>query len=438
MHRAREKDTDRHVFRRHIGPPHHFSGDLICWKCMAPFGPVRAHMRMGKPVQAQYRLLGGDHDVTCPLNPDTVAEHIAHGSHGLADMDASGVLRLNLPRRLDEVPPLPGPDAGSDLAADVVRHSVTTVRPLLPPAVGTAAKIAQFLQLHDHEPEIISRFRVRPHDGRLIPWTDFCYGPRHDSYTQLFARLRKTPVLAHPVALLGTVERVRHDSNGAPFLLLAANVPANSGQFHVTVRSEFASLIEPLKPGTNVLAVGGWEIFSGGFTPALRLWADEHWQLAYWQDEEDGPAGQPRCPAPVSAEQRALAKWRKPSPGKGRPERHRPAQPTRPRPLAAPDTRHRGTPASQLSEAPEPVRSTRPVDQAPEGSRPAEAEAVAPSAATEERSAAVVPPMPNAPPVPPAPAPGAAAAPAPAPVNEARPVRRRSFVARFLRRQRRS
>ncbi|WP_306333114.1 hypothetical protein [Streptomyces sp. KL118A] len=356
MHRAREKDTDRHVFRRHIGPPHDFGGDLICWKCTAPFGPVRAHTRKGKPVQAQYRLLAGEHDETCPLNPDTVTAHLAHGSQGLADVEASGVLRLNLPQRLDEVP-LPGTDAEADVRDDVVRHSVTTVRPLLPPAVGTAAKIAQFLQLHDHDPEITSRFRVRPHDGRLIPWTDFCYGPRHDSYARLFARLRATPVLTHPIAVVGTVERVSRDSNYSPFALLAVDVPSQAGRFHVTIRSGFASLMEPLTVGTHVLAVGGWEIFARGSTPALRLWADAHWQLAFWRDDEAGTVTPPRSPAPVESQEQALDRWRKPAPRTDRPAA--PETPPRPepphRPTALPDPAPKPAPSLAPSQVPSPA-----------------------------------------------------------------------------------
>ena len=148
MHRARVKETDRHVYRHHIGPPHQFSGDLICWKCTAPFVPVRAHTNKGAPVQAQFRLAPKtEHTSDCPLNPTLVSSHIAHGSHGLADVDDKGILRLNLPADITHVPP---PAAGDEVSdQDVVRHTITTVRPLLPPAVNSAAKIAQFLQLHD-------------------------------------------------------------------------------------------------------------------------------------------------------------------------------------------------------------------------------------------------------------------------------------------------
>ncbi|MET8685165.1 hypothetical protein ABZV77_13195 [Streptomyces sp. NPDC004732] len=394
MHRAREKDTDRHVFRRHIGPPHDFGGDLICWKCTAPFGPVRAHSPKGHPVQAQYRLLGAEHDETCPLNPDTTTAHIAHGSHGLADVDSSGVLRLDLPHRLDEVPS-PGPDAEVGSRDDVVRHPVTTVRPLLPPAVGTAAKIAQFLQLHDHDPEIASRFRVRTHDGRLIPWADFCYGPQHDSYARLFARLRATPVLTHPIAVVGTVESVSRDSNYSPFALLAVDVPSQAGQFHVTIRSGFASLMEPLTVGTHVLAVGGWEIFARGSTPALRLWADAHWQLAFWQEDEAGTATPPSCPAPVKSQEQALDRWRKPAPRTARPEAPQaPPQPEPPHPTTAlPDP------------APEPVPkpAPTPVPDAlapPSDDEPQEQHSPAEKEEEEERPSPHVPPMPS-----PAPAP---------------------------------
>ncbi|MEU6820880.1 hypothetical protein ABZ921_09640 [Streptomyces atriruber] len=314
MHRAREKDTDRDVLRRHIGPPQDFGADLTA--------------------------------------------HLAHGSHVLADMDASGVLRLNLPHRLDEVP-LPGPDADADIQIpdDVVRHPVTTDRPVLPPAVGTAAKIAQFLQLHDHDPEITSRIRVRPHDGRLIPWTDFCYGPQHDSYARLFSRLRTTPVLTHPIAVVGTVESVSRDSNYSPFAQLAVDVPSQAGRFQVTIRSGFASLMEPLTVGIHVLAVGGWEIFAPGSTPALRLWADAHWQLAFWQDDEAGTATPPSCPAPVKSQEQALDRWRKPTPRTNRPTAPRAQAPTQP-----PEPPHE--PTAPPAPAPKPAPS--PTPEAPE------------------------------------------------------------------------
>ncbi|MEV8062334.1 hypothetical protein AB0P37_39445 [Streptomyces antimycoticus] len=306
MHRARVESTGRHVFRHHIGPPRQFSGELICWKCTAPVVAVRAHTNKGAPVQAQYRLKGKtEHDADCPLNPTLVSHHIAHGSHGLAEVDEKGILRLNLPENISHVPTtVPDEDV---IAQDVVRHSVTTVRPLLPPAVNSAVKITQLLMAHDFERDLVKRFKVRPHGGGLIPWGRFCYGPTAESYAELFQRCRRGEVFTYPIAVLGTVQRVNHDRHGRPYIALALNVPAAGGAFHVAVRSEHPTLIEPLTPGTHVLAVSaGWEVFNGGHLPQLRMWAGEHWQLAYWTTDEDQTTP-PRCPPPVTAAQRGHA-----------------------------------------------------------------------------------------------------------------------------------
>lgn len=307
MHRAREKESKRDVFRHHIrpdGPPHRFTGSLICWKCAAPFVAVRAHTNKGADVQAQFRLAAKkEHDGDCPLNPTLVSRHIAHGSHGLAEVDEQGILRLNLPQHLTDVPSTTPDD--DVIGEDVLRHSVTTVRPLLPPAVNSAAKIAALLQIHDFDSKIVERFKVRPHGERLIPWGRFCYGPAADSYAELYQRCRTGAEFTHPIAVIGTVQRVSRDRQGRPFITLALNVPAGNGSFDVAVRSEYAPLIEPLTAGTHVLAVGAdWEVFDGGRTPQLRLWAADHWQLAFWTTDEDGQSTTPHCPPPVTALQR--------------------------------------------------------------------------------------------------------------------------------------
>ncbi|MFD3422595.1 hypothetical protein [Streptomyces decoyicus] len=285
-------------------------------------------------MPAQFRLAPNtEHEADCPLNATTVAEHIAHGSRGLADVDERGILRLNLPEKLTDGAPVP--DDGDDPAAvDRVRHTVRTVRPLLPPAVATAAAIARFLQLHEFDPEIVRRFKVRPHGGRLIAWDAFCYGPGTASLAALYERCRRQPALTSPVAVVGTVERINHDRQGRPYAMLALDVPTppTGDRFHVAVRSPHASLIEPLSAGTHVLAVGaGWSIFTGGYTPTLRLFAEEHWQIAYWTTEEGGPTA-PRCPAPVTATQRVRARTGAPA-GRAVP---RPARTPAPR-VAPPD-----------------------------------------------------------------------------------------------------
>ncbi|MDX2815754.1 hypothetical protein PV410_24850 [Streptomyces sp. PA03-5A] len=299
MHRAREADSGRHVELRHIGPPRQITGDLICWQCSAPYVAVRGYtLGSGTAVRPAFRLApGAEHDENCPLNPVSVTNHIARGSRGLAEVDSQGVLRLALPQDLAEVPP-DAPD-GEMPDPRPVRHRVATVRPLLPLAVNSAAKIAQVLQTHGDG--LADRFTVQPHGGHPIPWARFCYGPSHDAYGDLYRRCRRGESLTHPIAVTGAVQRVNHDRQGRPYIALALNVPAGREVFHVAVRSAHPGLMEPLTEGTDVLAIGSWTVFYGGTLPQLRLWADEHWQLAYWTTGDDGQQTSPRCPAPVAA-----------------------------------------------------------------------------------------------------------------------------------------
>ncbi|MFE2693736.1 hypothetical protein [Streptomyces mirabilis] len=465
MHRAREEKTGRHVFRHHIGPdgpPHQFSGPLVCWKCTAPFVPVRKHKNKGADVQAQFRLAPkSEHDVECPLNPTLVSKHIAHGSHGLAEVDEQGILRLNLPENLTDLPPAAPDD--DEVGEDVVRHSVTTVRPLLPPAVNSAAKIAMLLHIHDFETKIVDRFKVRPHNGRLIPWGKFCYGPTAASYTELYERCRRGEVFTHPVAVFGTVQRVNRDRQGRPYITLALSVPARNGAFHVAVRSEHATLIEPLVAGTHVLAVGaGWEVFDGGHTPQLRLWAGEHWQLAYWTTDGGGQPTTPHCPPPITALQRAHAQ----AEARSRRAARRPATPltgtaTVSAPAAQtgqppqPDTHPSSAGVNGVeSVAPEPPRQREPVagtpDPAGAGVNTASAaadDAAVPDRAHPERPAPPTPDIPPVPAQPPAPADETVPSPTqawqppplpPFPPPDPGEGGRRSALRRWLRRARRS
>ncbi|GHB80220.1 hypothetical protein GCM10010331_79690 [Streptomyces xanthochromogenes] len=308
VYRAREKESGRDVFRRHIGLPgeqHQLAGELICWKCQARVGPVRKGTRQGTETPAHYRLWQRmKHDLGCPLDPTATIEHIAHGSHGLATVDEQGILRLNLPEKLTDIPPLHlGGDAVPD---DVVTSTTTTVNPLLPPAVNSAVQIARFLQLHDFDDDIVKRFKVQTHQGQLIGWPQFCYGPARITYATLYKRRRAHEVLSHPVAVFGTIVHIRHDKKERrPYAVLAVNVPAGDEVFHVTLRSMYPPLIEPLSVGMHVLAVGAWDHFDGGFTPALRMFAEEHWQIAYWTtDETTGAVSDPACPRPLTAQDR--------------------------------------------------------------------------------------------------------------------------------------
>ncbi|MFJ8677315.1 hypothetical protein [Streptomyces sp. NPDC093589] len=370
-------------------------------------------MRLGARMLAQFRLAPStEHEAECPLNPTTVAEHIAHGSQGLADVDERGILRLNLPEKLTDTPP--GPHDDDPAGTERVRHTVRTVHPLLPPAVATAAAIARFLQLHEFDPEIVRRFKVRPHGGRLIAWDAFCYGPDPASLAALYERCRQTPVLTSPVAVVGTVERVNHDRQGRPYAMLALEVPAQSAgdRFHVAVRSPHAGLIEPLTAGTHVLAVGaGWSVFTGGYTPTLRLFAEEHWQIAYWTTQEGKPTA-PRCPPPVAQAQRVRPRSGARA-GRAMP---RPAVTPGPR-VAPPDNtsavRRTGpAPATGNPTLPAPAPPTVNTPARPEDEPPPPAALDAGGAESDGPPAPVpAPPAPVLPPAPPVPPPAPAAPP---------------------------
>uniref|UniRef100_UPI002F910CB4 hypothetical protein n=1 Tax=Streptomyces antimycoticus TaxID=68175 RepID=UPI002F910CB4 len=68
-------------------------------------------------------------------------------------------------------------------------------------------------------------------------------------------------MFTYPIAVLGTVQRVNRDRQARPYIALALNVPVAGGAFHVAVRSEHPTLIEPLTPVPRKLA--GTSAFKG-------------------------------------------------------------------------------------------------------------------------------------------------------------------------------
>ncbi|MCL3999244.1 hypothetical protein M4438_38160, partial [Streptomyces lavenduligriseus] len=217
-------------------------------------------------------------------------------------------------------------------------QQIDTVAPPLPPLLNCGAKIARFLQLNAFDNKVVEKFRVQPHGYKTtIPWGRFCYGPTAAAYGELVQRLdpktTKHPP-SHPVAVYGTVQRVRHDRKGRPFVFLADHTDLDGREFEVVLRSMHPTLIEPLTVGTHVLAVGTWSTFTGTRVPQLRLFAEEAWQIAYWDtDENTGSATQPTSPPALTAHQRATERPAN-GPSKQTPRStktgRRPAAPTRP------------------------------------------------------------------------------------------------------------
>ncbi|MFE1878102.1 hypothetical protein ACFW9N_45980 [Streptomyces sp. NPDC059496] len=168
--------------------------------------------------------------------------------------------------------------------------------------------------MHGFDPKIVKKFQVRPHSHPQVPWGEFCYGPDEDSLAALYVRQLSAAPASYPVAVHGTVQAVRTDNGGRRYVTLATDVPTHQGRFHVVLRSMYENLITPLTPGTHVLALGDWSVLTRSHIPQLRLFADAHLQIAYWNDDEvTGRPTTPTCPLPVTARQRAAATNQKPT-----------------------------------------------------------------------------------------------------------------------------
>ncbi|MDQ0904096.1 hypothetical protein QFZ22_000081 [Streptomyces canus] len=281
---------------------------LICPFCMTAV--VSQRTSVGRhPRGALFRLAADQqHEHECPLNPTEVLEKIAHGSQGVAVIDG-GELHLVLPDDLDQIGttvPTLDPDAAVGATVGV---NISTVHPLLPPLINSAVVIARFLQKHGYDPDVVGQFKVRrPGEKTAVGWGEFCYGPTTDDHGRLYARLTSGARPAHPVAVYGRVMAVEKDRQERPVLRLS-----DGNGYTVRIRSDHPSLLAPLTAGAFVLAVGFWKPWAPrpGARTELQMFAEEHWQLAYWTyDASTGHSSPPRCPSPLSLAQRTLRQAR--------------------------------------------------------------------------------------------------------------------------------
>ncbi|QIB49559.1 OB-fold nucleic acid binding domain-containing protein [Streptomyces aureoverticillatus] len=428
MYRARIKDSGRHVFAVQIGDePDWYTGKhkLICWKCDAGVHGKGTYVkRNGASYRAHFALNPKTtHAETCPFNPVDVIASIARGAQDLAHVD-DGVLKLTLPGDLGDMAPLPAQAEPLPLPQDVTALQIDTVAPPLPPLLNCAAKIARFLQLNAFDDKVVAKFKVQPYGRKTtIPWGRFCYGPTAASYGDLAKRLdpeddQKAPP-SHPVAVYGTVQRIRRDRSGRPFVFLADHADLDGKEFEVVLRSMHPTLIKPLTVGTHVLAVGKWKVFPGGRVPQMVMFADEAWQIAYWHtDEETGTATQPTTPPALTARQRATERPTRTSakaaprpagaPPTRRttplaaPPRNTPPATTAPSAGAAPDSTRQQPPppasAAPSSPAAKPPRTAPPAPAVPPAKAPADQDPTTPAVPP-------IPPRPSRPPQPTPPAP---------------------------------
>ncbi|MFI6688094.1 hypothetical protein [Streptomyces sp. NPDC050485] len=282
---------------------------LICAFCMTPV--VSQRTTVGRaPRGALFRLAKDQtHGEICPLNPTEVLQKIAHGSQGVAVIEGDE-LHLVLPGDLGQIgTPTSVTETGPAAPGDRFGVNISTVRPLLPPLINSAVVIARFLQRYDYDADVVAQFKVRrPGETRAVGWGEFCHGPGPGDQARLYARLTGGRKPGHPVAVYGRITAVEKDRRNRKVLRLA-----DGPGFTVRIRSDHNTLLEPLKAGVFVLAVGHWKVWTPPRgRPELQMYAEEHWQLAHWTyDDASGRSGPPACPPPLSLAQRTLRQARK-------------------------------------------------------------------------------------------------------------------------------
>ncbi|MFI8287358.1 hypothetical protein ACIF84_30470 [Streptomyces albidoflavus] len=337
LQQARDK-TGRLISARQIGQrPEPFERPLRCPYCEheVTAQPEQPRIsRKGKPfTRAAHFALAkekeegrtAEHLPGCPLRTDHTVHAIARRSQGLAELRDGGLrLRLVLAATSDSKTPLQ-PPAGSPLLpppADPASLRIRSVEPVLPPAVTSAARIAQLLALYGDDPADVARITVK-HPGLRdpVPWNDFCFGPAPDDLTRLYRQLAAGTV-RHPVAVHGQVTQIR-TTDKATSCRIATRVPTGlpgpRGHAEVYLRADphHRPLLEPLTEGAHVLALAApditwklWKPASSRLGPQVVLWPAAHWQIAFWDVDDAGLPGPARSPSPPSEPPRARPRRR--------------------------------------------------------------------------------------------------------------------------------
>ncbi|MEV6461527.1 hypothetical protein AB0M66_23195 [Streptomyces albidoflavus] len=358
LRQARDK-TGRLITARQIGQrPEPFERPLRCPYCEHEVTAQPEQPRVstkGKPfTRAAHFALAkekeegrtAEHLPGCPLRTDHTVHAIARRSQGLAELRDGGLrLRLVLAATSDSKTPLQ-PPAGSPLLpppADPVSLKVRSVEPVLPPAVTSAARIAQLLALYGHDPADVARITVK-HPGlrEPVPWGDFCYGPAPGDLTRLYRQLAAGAV-RHPVAVHGQVTQIR-TTDKATSCRIATRVPTglpgprDHAEVYLRADPHHRALLEPLTEGAHVLALAApditwklWKPASSRLGHQVVLWPAAHWQVAFWDVDDAGLPGPPRSPSPLSEPPRPRPR-RRPAPDRSPARSSRAASPSLPPP----------------------------------------------------------------------------------------------------------
>ncbi|MEU8708713.1 hypothetical protein [Streptomyces sp. NPDC048565] len=327
LRQARDAN-DRVISARQIGQkPEPFTRPLRCPHCehevtTQPEQPRistkgKAFTRGAHFALAKEKEKGrtAEHLTGCPLRTDHTLHAIARRSQGLAELKAGGLqLRLVLATTTDTKAPLLPPPGSPVLAppADPVNLKIRTVEPVLPPAVTSAARIAQLLAMYGNDPDDVAQFTIK-HPGLRtpVPWSDFCYGPDPDHLARLYQKLAEGTI-RHLVAVLGQVTATKTtDSNVS--VRIATQIPTGlpgvlaHTDIYLRADAHHRQLLEPLTEDVQVLALAApdvawkvWKPNSSRLGHQIVLWPRAHWQIAYWNLNSAGLPAPPRSPNPLT------------------------------------------------------------------------------------------------------------------------------------------
>lgn len=258
---------------------------LTCGGCSMPVLAVRGYDKEGSRWSACFRRWPGhSHEQGCQYDLHAQVKQIAEDSDGLLSGGRAG-WRLVSEQVLHQPKPRPGEPRQP-------RPDLTFTRKATQ-LLNTAAKVSALIERFRVDGiDIAGEFKASC-DGKLVSWQEFHYLPRE--VWRLVRRLHpgggELPgevSVPHPVAIALHVRTARPRGRGDS-LSFALEQPAPGSWLtpddpgcNVALRSKTAGLLQPYRPGTWVLALGQWKLWSRDVArPPLELclWVDSPHQL---------------------------------------------------------------------------------------------------------------------------------------------------------------
>lgn len=256
--------------------------NLVCGGCSVAVSAVRGYDKGESRVVAHFRRAGPAHDRGCRYDLHAQATQIAEDSDGLL-VRARKEWRLVTEAVLQRTKPRLGEPKSPRTEVTFARKTTELL--------NAAAKVSALIERFRLEGVDIGSEFTASCAGTRVSWEEFHYLPRE--VWRLVRRLHpgggplpgsvSTP---HPVAIALRVRSARPSSKNQSFAL---EQPAPGSWLdqddpgcNVALRSASAGLLQPFRPGTWVLALGLWKLWSrDAARPPLELclWVDSPHQL---------------------------------------------------------------------------------------------------------------------------------------------------------------